>query len=139
MPIAEAHVETERPGRYLVQLCRHFSHQGRHLLRPQGAHVPGDAPPHPDMRAQVEGSRTRGTVTFGWGQCTMQAHPGALALRAEAADEEHLQRIQDLVTGHLDRFARRDHLTVVWQRHQPPTAQPGDARQAEHRRPPQEP
>jgi hypothetical protein len=28
---AEAHVETERPSRYLVQLCKHFENKGRHL------------------------------------------------------------------------------------------------------------
>jgi hypothetical protein len=31
MLTAEAQVETERPGRYLVQLCRHASQMGQHL------------------------------------------------------------------------------------------------------------
>jgi hypothetical protein len=74
-------------------------------------------------QAQIEWSDTHGTVNFSWGQCTMQATPNTLTLRAEAADEEALQRIQDLLTGRLDRFGRREHLTVSWRRPQ----EPGDA------------
>jgi hypothetical protein len=36
----------------------------------------------------------------------MRAFPGRLAVRAEAADEESLRRIQDLLTSRL---------TVAWQ------------------------
>ena len=35
--------------------------------------------------------------------------------RAEAADEESLRRIQDLLTSRLQKFGRREHLTVHWQ------------------------
>ena len=31
MLTAEARVETDRPGRYLTQLCQHLSNRGRHL------------------------------------------------------------------------------------------------------------
>jgi len=54
----------------------------------------------------------------------MQANPDTLTLRAEATDEEHLQRVQELVTGHLDRFSRRDHLSVNWQRPEAPQFSP---------------
>jgi hypothetical protein len=57
----------------------------------------------------------------------MQAGPGELTLRAEAGDEETLRQIQDLITGHLDRFSRRDPLTVTWQRAETLTVQPGEA------------
>jgi hypothetical protein len=50
----------------------------------------------------------------------MQATPEMLTLRAEAADEQTLQRAQRLVTGHLDRFGGRDQLKVNWQRSPPP-------------------
>ncbi|MGW0840961.1 DUF2218 domain-containing protein [Streptomyces sp. NPDC002787] len=40
MPIAEARVETERPSRYLVQLCKHFSDKGP-PPRPPPARPPG--------------------------------------------------------------------------------------------------
>jgi hypothetical protein len=41
--------------------------------------------------------------------------PGRLAVRAEAADEESLRQIQDLLTARLEKFGRREHLTVDWQ------------------------
>jgi hypothetical protein len=44
----------------------------------------------------------------------MRASPGLLAIRAEAADEESLHRIQDLLTARLERFGRREHLAVNW-------------------------
>src|ERR671930_572498 len=34
----------------------------------------------------------------------------------QAADDEHLQRLQDVLAGHLGRFGRRDRLKVTWQR-----------------------
>jgi hypothetical protein len=58
---------------------------------------------------------TEGTVRLDWGQWTIRALPGRLAVRAEAADEESLRRIQDLLTARLQRFRRREHLTVQWQ------------------------
>ena len=60
----------------------------------------------------MECSETGGTVSLNWGQCTMRAAPGLLAVRAEAADEESLRRIQDLLTARLERFGRREHLTA---------------------------
>ena len=111
MPTAEAYVETERASRYLVQLCRHFSHLRRHESR-LDQHE-GQA--RPEVKAHVDWSETHGIVSFGWGHCTIQAKPGALALRAEAPDEEHLQRVQDLVAEHIERFGRRDHLKANWQ------------------------
>ena len=45
MLTAEAQVETERPGRYLVQLCRHASQMGQHLRQRPRTHDGGDVPP----------------------------------------------------------------------------------------------
>jgi hypothetical protein len=59
--------------------------------------------------------RPEGTVSLDWGQWTMRALPGWLTVRAEAADEENLRRIQDLVTARLQKFGRGEHLTVAWQ------------------------
>ena len=33
MLTAEARIETDRPGRYLTQICQHLSNQGRHPTR----------------------------------------------------------------------------------------------------------
>ncbi len=57
----------------------------------------------------------------------MHAGPDTLTVRAEAASEENLQRIQNLVTRNLERFGRRDHLKVNWQRPGPPAVPAGEA------------
>ena len=83
---------------------------GLHLRhRPRGSHAP------PEVR-HAEWSDTEGTVTLNWGRWTLRAVGGTLRMRAEAADEQNLQRIQDLLTRRLEDFGRREHLTVNWQR-----------------------
>ncbi|WP_369254978.1 DUF2218 domain-containing protein [Streptomyces sp. R35] len=120
MLTAEARVETDRPSRYLVQLCKHFDNKGRHLgHRPRG-HNGEDAQALQETRAvaaqaQVEWSETRGSVRLPWGRCELRAEPGALTAHVEAVDEENLRRLQDLVTGHVERFGRREELTVAWE------------------------
>lgn len=119
MLTTEAHVETERASRYLVQLCRHFDHVigpgRREDVVEQHARASNRAEAHPELRAHVQWSETHGLVRFDWGRCTMEAGPDALTLRAEATDEEGLQRVQGLVAEHLERFGERDHLKVSWQ------------------------
>jgi hypothetical protein len=112
MPTAEAHVQTSQPGRYLIQLCRHAQqiHRLPHSPRP---HDRGGARPAPTVQ-HVEWSQTRGMISFGWGQCTMQASPDRLTLQVEAADEEHLQRVQEIIAADIERFGRRDQLKVTW-------------------------
>jgi hypothetical protein len=124
MLAAEAQVKTEDPGRYLTQLCRHAQqvHRMRHRPRNHG----GDGQPPPKVQ-HVECSETSGTISFGWGQCTMQASSGTLTLRAEAADEERLQRVQDIIARDIERFGKRNQLTVSWQRTKAPSAQAGQA------------
>lgn len=129
MPTAEARVETDRPSRYLVQLCKHFSNKGRHLGHRAHAHSGGDPQALRDMRAvaelaQVEWSDTEGEVSLPWGRITLRAAPGALTLRAEAVDEEDLARLQGLVAGHVERFGRRDGVRVGWQRPESPVVSP---------------
>jgi hypothetical protein len=113
MLTAEARVRTEHPSRYLVQLCRHAQqvHRLRHRPRAHG----GDAQPPPKVE-HVEWSETGGMISFGWGQCTIQATPGLLTLRAEAAEEDSLRRVQDIVAADIERFGSRHQLTVTWQR-----------------------
>jgi hypothetical protein len=123
MLTAEARVETDRASRYLIQACQHFSNQGRHLRGPAAHRMGAAAARHmgagwgqaeSGVQARVEWSETDGTVDFGWARCTLQATAAALMLRAEAADQENLQRVQGTVADHLERFGRRDHLTVTW-------------------------
>jgi uncharacterized protein len=118
MLIAEARVVTERSGRYLVQLCQHLNKAAQR---------------NPQMQAHVEWSDDRGQISFGWGRCTLRADPGALTLRAEAADEEHLHQLEQRVADRLEQVARRDRLTVTWT---PPQRAGGAAAEPAHRRHP---
>jgi hypothetical protein len=114
MPAAEADVQTDRAASYLAWLCDHAGQMGQagHRLRHhRAARGRGDGPP--EIR-RVERGETEATVTLNWGQWVMHARPGLLTVRAEAADEENLRRIQDLLTTRLEKFGRREHLTVTW-------------------------
>jgi hypothetical protein len=116
MLTAEADIETEHAARYLARLCGHLGKLGTaaHRMRHQPAdRADGDEPPEVQ---RVECSGTEGSVSLSWGQWTMRASPGLLAVRAEAADEESLRRIQDLLTARLQKFGGREHLTVTWRR-----------------------
>lgn len=128
MLIAEARVETDRPGRYLVQLCRHAGHMGRSgRLR---SYLSNDAiAPSETPIVDAEWSQTRGAVRIGDGVCTMQVAADALFLRAEAPDEDTLAQIEQAIARNLGRFGRRDRLTVQWQRADPTDLEPGSARE----------
>lgn len=75
----------------------------------------GDALSRGEVDVQAQWSDTHGTVTFSpWGRCEIAATPTALVLRIEAADQERLQRIQDILTRDLDRFSGSEKLAVDW-------------------------
>ena len=92
-PLAStAVVPTPKAAGYAAQLCKHFSHK-----------VP----------ARFEGSD--GEVTFGAGTCRLHAEGDRLTLTVEGADAEAIARLQDVVGGHLLRFAFREELAIDWQ------------------------
>ncbi|CAM4172052.1 DUF2218 domain-containing protein [Kibdelosporangium persicum] len=119
----EGQVRTDRSSRYLVQLCRHFSNKGRHL--------PGHGMQRHVLPKEmhVEWSDTQGTVDFGWGRCVLRATPEVLTLQVEACDHEKLDQVRQLLTGHIERFGRRDNLAVAWS-----AAEPTDATATPHTR-----
>ncbi|WP_255945290.1 DUF2218 domain-containing protein [Streptomyces odontomachi] len=127
---AEARVATDRPSRYLVQLCRHIDHMRGQLHREAPAHGDGDAA---FTVRQAEWADDQGLVDFGWGRCIMRAGPGELVLHVEADDEDGLRRIQEGIARRLETIGRRDAVQVHWQQaddgrqaHTPP-ALPRDA------------
>jgi hypothetical protein len=111
MHTAVAHVETNRAGRYLDQLCRHASQMGR----PGGHRPPGRGSHAPPEVQHVEWSDTHGTFDVGWGRCTVEAGSDVLTLRLDAADEEALQQLEGAVAHRLETISRRDGLRVNWQ------------------------
>jgi hypothetical protein len=123
MPILHAQIQTERASRYLVQFCKHAAAMG------DGGHTPRVHLHAPMARREVqvtaEWSDTGGTVTFTpWGQCTLAATTGTLTLRIDAPHDDGLTQIRDVIDRDLERFSRRDPLTVTWQRSGTPGAAP---------------
>lgn len=133
---AEAHIETEHPGRYLVQLCRHAQQVHRLPHRPR-THYCGDTLP-PEV-GHIECSDSHGTLTFTpGGRCTMAATAHLLRLSIEAGDERDLRRLQDIITRNIERFGRREQLTVTW-RPLPSVGLAGHAASTPDPRPKQQP
>ena len=115
---AQAVIHTADPARYIARLRRHTARMGEHAhFVPRHGRRPADpgSTHTPPRVTHAEWSGTHGTVSMNWGQWTVQAAPGTLTLHAQAADEEHLKRIQDMLTTRLETFGRREHLTLTWQ------------------------
>ena len=98
MLIAEASVATERSGRYLVQLCQHISRWGG---RTRSCRRTLNGPTTADRSASAEADAP----------CVPT---GVLTLRAEAADEDGLHRLEQRVADRLEQIGRRGRLTVTW-------------------------
>jgi hypothetical protein len=94
--ISTATVPTANGARYLVQLCKHWGH-----------------------RFTVEYGDTAGHVTFDPERsCSFEARPEALMLRIEAPGTA-LERTQEVVAEHLQRFARHETLLPISWSHSP--------------------
>jgi hypothetical protein len=111
MPAAEARIPTPNAGRYLARLGQHAGKMGRRLRHQPRSHASGGAPP---AIQHAQWSDTDATLALDLGRCTLHAEPGVLTLRAEADSEDNLTQIQDLIAGRLQKFGRREHLTVTW-------------------------
>jgi len=97
-----ARVPTEKAGRYLQQLCKHWQHNLAVEFTAEQGRVtfPRDA----------RGADWPGDAIF-----TMAAHPDALDCRIEASAPGQLDGLKGAVERHLDRFAFREGpLTFDW-------------------------
>ncbi len=59
---------------------------------------------------------TTGTLRLSWGTCTLHAEDNTLTVHAESDNEANLKRVQDIISADIERFGRRDRLTVNWTR-----------------------
>lgn len=92
MSEARATVPTQSGGKYVQQLCKHWSHK---------------------LPVQLEGDT--GVVTFDTAVTTMKAGPEAIEVTIRGEDREAVERLKDVVARHLDRFAFREApLTFEW-------------------------
>jgi hypothetical protein len=138
MPILEAQIETDRPSRYLVQFCKHAAAMGGGGHTPR-MHLHGTVARR-EVQVAAEWSDTSGTVTFTpWGRCTLTADAGILTVSIDAADQDGLAQIRDIITRDFKRFSQRTPLTMTWQRSDDPGAAPfphADTMKPAHRRSP---
>jgi uncharacterized protein len=89
---SRADVATDKPVAYMRQLCKHFGH-----------------------KVDASFGENSGHIQFEFGRCELHADDGTLALEVSAADAEGHERMERVIGSHLERFGRRDGLTVAWQ------------------------
>lgn len=88
-----ATVPTPNAGRYVAQLCKHWSH-----------------------KLDVDLDQERGIVRFDSAVATLTPKPDGLQVTILANDQATVERLQEVVARHLDRFAFREApLTFNWQ------------------------
>ncbi|MGP6085475.1 DUF2218 domain-containing protein [Antarctobacter jejuensis] len=82
---------TQHAERYLGTLCKHFGHK-----------VP------------VDFDKTQGRIDLPMGRCTLAADADGLDLSVTAEDRPALDRLIQVITNHLDRFAFRENPQLEW-------------------------
>jgi hypothetical protein len=103
MPVSTASVATERPALYLRQLCQHFADASER---------------HGAQEFDVAFDDHEGLIDFApvvSGTCRLDARQeGVLVVEVSGSDRAALERVQRIVTKHLQRFGDRNGLTVEW-------------------------
>jgi uncharacterized protein len=89
---SRAEVATDKPVAYMRQLCKHFGH-----------------------KVDASFGEDSGYIQFDFGRCELYTNDGALTLDVSAADAESVHRMEQVIGSHLERFGRRDGLSVAWQ------------------------
>jgi hypothetical protein len=114
MPTAEAAIDTPRAARYLAQFAKHAGAMAGTPGRRMRMHG-GNPLVSGEVNLHVECAADQVVVTFDpWGRATLGARDDRLTVRAEATDQQNLHRIQEILTRDIERFGRRDHLTLTW-------------------------
>jgi uncharacterized protein len=88
-------VATEKPVPYMRQLCKHFGHKN-----------------------DAQYDEDSGSIRFPYGLCELNAGASELSLTVSADDAESLERMEQVIGSHLERFGRGDALVVSWSRPQ---------------------
>jgi hypothetical protein len=91
MQTVEAHVATAHGSRYLQQLAKHWAHKFPVEFTPQDA-----------------------TIDMPLGKLVMSATAERLDVVLSGGDEADMQRFQEVVADHLQRFGFRETLTFAW-------------------------
>lgn len=93
MLTATSQFETEKPSKYLMQLCKHFAH-----------------------KVDVSYTEQQGEVFFPCGKALLQNKTDHLEFYVEAPTEDELKKCQSIIESHIVRFAYREELEKLnWQ------------------------
>lgn len=123
---SDAHIETVRARRYLGQLLGHARSIGDRHRRGGFGHLTRHGG---EIGISATGTDTDAELVLDpWGRCTATADATALHLHVDAATPEDLHRIQDVLIRDLERFSRRDPLTIAWSPSRTGSGSPGGSR-----------
>ena len=82
---------TNHANRHMTALCAHFARKVPVLTEDDVSHV-----------------------SFPFGQCDLSANAEHLKLTATARARDELERVVEVVSNHLDRFAFRENPNLTW-------------------------
>ena len=88
---SRAEVTTDKPVAYMRQLCKHFGH-----------------------KVDASFGDDSGYIQFEFGRCELHTSDHTLNLEVTAGDAESHERMERVIGSHLERFGRRDELSVTW-------------------------
>jgi uncharacterized protein len=88
---ATAGISTAKASGYLQQICKHFSH-----------------------KIEVEFDTYKGKIAFPFGHAQLAAAQDALTLNAFAGNKDDLEKLKQVLSSHLERFAFRESLEITW-------------------------
>lgn len=86
-----AFVATATPARYISRLCKHFAH-----------------------KLPVSFDEQQGRIEFSSGTSLLQADAQGLTLCVESNSQEDLEKLQNVVASHFERFAWQEALSLDW-------------------------
>lgn len=92
MLVSTAQVATANPQRLIKRLCKHWGH-----------------------KFPVSFDEQQGEIQLPPGLCALKVQEGGLQVRLQAAEDEQIQRLQQVVADHLERMATGETLAFNWQ------------------------
>ena len=93
MALSHGVAQTPNARRYLTQLCKHWSH-----------------------RFAVRFDEREGEISLTMGECRLRAEPDRLVIVLQTAEADQLDRMEEVVAAHLNRFAFREPFEIAWTR-----------------------
>lgn len=92
MLISQSKFKTEKPSKYLMQMCKHFAH-----------------------KAETTYTETEGTVNFPCGVAELSVKEDNLLFSVQALNDDDLTRSKAIIESHIVKFAFREKLeSLEW-------------------------